>query len=97
MLAGYHNKIFAPQTIEGTASKGNGGIGGPPIGKVHSGVFSPVIPHGQVPVLVRRRDAVKRQSLVKVKVHGGIKVDGGVDHTKVVVGSHPKGPKHHQG
>ena len=38
MLSGYHDKIFAPQTLVGTASAANGGVGGPPVGAVHSGV-----------------------------------------------------------
>ena len=46
MLSGYHNKIFAPQTIVGTASNANGGAGGPPVGAVHSGNFSPIVPVG---------------------------------------------------
>jgi hypothetical protein len=50
MLSGFHFKIFAPQTIVGTASAANGGVGGPPIGAVHSGVFSPVVPVGGAPV-----------------------------------------------
>jgi large repetitive protein len=50
MLSGFHFKIFAPQTIIGTASAANGGVGGPPIGAVHSGVFSPVVPVGGAPV-----------------------------------------------
>ncbi len=45
-LSGYHNKIFAPQTIVGTANNANGGAGGPPVGAVHSGNFSPVVPVG---------------------------------------------------
>ncbi len=43
-LQGYHNKIFAPQTILGTAFAGNGGDGGPPVAPVHSGIFVAVLP-----------------------------------------------------
>jgi Bacterial Ig-like domain len=50
MLSGYHNKIFAPQTIVGTASATNGGIGGARKDAVHSGVFSPAVPVGGSPV-----------------------------------------------
>src|SRR5208282_2692690 len=46
MLSGFHRKIFAPQTIVGTANAANGGVGGPPVGAVHSGDFSPVVPVG---------------------------------------------------
>ena len=42
-LDGYHNKIFAPQTIVGTANNANGGVGGPPVGAVHSGDFTPIV------------------------------------------------------
>ncbi len=45
-LDGYHNKIFAPQTIIGTANAANGGHGGLPVGAVHSGHFTPVVPRG---------------------------------------------------
>ena len=42
-LYGYHNKIFAPQTIVGTANKANGGVGGDPVGAVHSGHLTPIV------------------------------------------------------
>jgi Bacterial Ig-like domain len=45
-LDGFHNKIFAPQTIIGTANNANGGAGGPPVGAVHSGIHTPVVPVG---------------------------------------------------
>ena len=45
-LNGYHNKIFVPQTIIGTANNANGGAGGPPVGAVHSGHFLPIVPRG---------------------------------------------------
>jgi hypothetical protein len=45
-LSGYHNKIFVPQTIIGTANPKNGGVGGPPVGAVHSGSFLPIVPRG---------------------------------------------------
>ena len=45
-LDGYHNKIFVPQTIIGTANNANGGHGGPPIGAVHSDHFLPIVPVG---------------------------------------------------
>ena len=31
-LQAYHNKVFAPQTIIGTANAANGGVGGLPVG-----------------------------------------------------------------
>ena len=45
-LDAVHNKVFAPQTIVGTASNSNGGVGGPPVGAVHSGHFTPAVPSG---------------------------------------------------
>ncbi len=65
MLSGYHDKIFAPQTIVGTASAANGGVGGPPIGKVHSGVFSRVIPRGGSPVFFTPPVATARHLKLK--------------------------------
>ena len=38
--------MFSPQTIVGTSNNANGGAGGPPVGAVHSGNFSPVVPVG---------------------------------------------------
>ena len=43
-LQAYHNKVFAPQTIIGTANAANHGVGGPRIGAVHSGIFVTAIP-----------------------------------------------------
>ncbi len=49
-LQGYHSKIFAPQTVVGTAFASNGGNGGPPIAAVHSGVWVPIVPRGGSPI-----------------------------------------------
>ncbi len=49
-LDAYHDKVFAAQSIVGTSSAANGGVGGPPVGFVHSGVFSPAVPRGGSPV-----------------------------------------------
>jgi hypothetical protein len=49
-LVAYHDKVFAPQTIEGTASAANGGVGGVPVGFVHSGLFVPGVPVGGQPI-----------------------------------------------
>ena len=62
-LQGYHNKIFAPQTIIGTASAANGGHGGLRVGAVHSGHFMPVIPRGASPVFDADRSAAKSQQI----------------------------------
>ena len=47
---GDHNKIFAPQTIIGTATAKNGGNGGLPVAPVHSGIFVPAVPRGGSPI-----------------------------------------------
>ncbi len=49
-LEGYHNKIFAPQTIIGTAYSGNEGVGNLPVAPIHSGIWVPVIPVGGSPI-----------------------------------------------
>ncbi len=86
MLSGFHNKIFAPQTIVGTANAHNGGVGGPPVGKVHSGDFSPAIPRGQSPSLAKRRQLARERILAR---HESLH-----HRPKVVIHDHPKGPIH---
>ena len=49
-LQAFHNKVFAPQTIIGTSSPGNHGVGGRRVGAVHSGSFVPVVPRGGSPI-----------------------------------------------
>ena len=49
-LQAYHNKVFAPQTIIGTASAANGGNGGLRVAPVHSGICVPAIPRGGSPI-----------------------------------------------
>ena len=49
-LQAFHNKIFAPQTIIGTANARNGGNGGLPVAPVHSGILVPVVPRGGSPI-----------------------------------------------
>jgi hypothetical protein len=75
MLSGYHFKIFAPQTIVGTAKAANGGVGGPPIGAVQSGDFSPVVPVGGGSVfgndpkhLRGTRTATTKKAVTRVKL-----------------------------
>ena len=51
-LQAYHNKVFAPQTIIGTAFAGNGGVGGPPVAPVHSGILVPAVPRRRQPDLL---------------------------------------------
>jgi hypothetical protein len=49
-LQAFHNKVFAPQSIIGTASPANGGAGGAQTNGIHSGVFVPVVPVGGSPI-----------------------------------------------
>jgi hypothetical protein len=49
-LDAYHNKVFSPQTIIGTANAGNGGVGGLPVAPIHSGIWVPVVPVGGAPI-----------------------------------------------
>ena len=101
-LQAYHNKVFAPQTIIGTASAGNGGVGGARVNPIHSGVFVPVIPRGGAPIFSTTSSAVsaakkgKGQVVVKAK-HGAPLVKhhatSVTKHAKVVLSNnHPKGP-----
>ncbi|MDB5351015.1 MAG: hypothetical protein JWN86_2262 [Planctomycetota bacterium] len=60
MLNAYHNKVFAPQTVIGTANAANGGQGGLPVGSLHSGIFTHVLPRraaGSLAVTGRVRQA----------------------------------------
>jgi large repetitive protein len=70
-LQAYHNKVFAPQTIIGTANAANGGVGGNRVGAVHSGIFVPTIPRGGAPIFSTPTSpvtAAKKKALLKVKV-----------------------------
>jgi large repetitive protein len=89
MLSGYHYKIFSPQTLVGTASAANGGVGGPRIGAVHSGDFTPIIPRGGTPVFAPPVAATRH---VKVKAAATVHARGVVHDLTQRVGSHPKGP-----
>ena len=99
-LEAYHNKVFAPQPVVGTASAANGGVGGATGTAVHSGVFVPVIPVGGSPIFSTTTGAVadakkgKGQTVVKIKHKPLVKQDAAKPkHEKVVlITSHPKGP-----
>jgi hypothetical protein len=56
-----HNKIVAPQTVVGPAAPFNGGVGGPPVGAVHSGVFTHVVPRGSGSVFAAAQAKLKAQ------------------------------------
>jgi hypothetical protein len=85
MLDAIHNKIFAPQTVVGTASPSNGGQGGPPVGAPHSGHFTPVVPRGSQVVLTTKHRAAA------VTTHHASPVGA----AKVAPASHPRGPRVH--
>ena len=105
-LQAYHNKVFAPQTIIGTANAANGGVGGPRVNPVHSGVFVPAIPVGGSPIfstptspVVTLAKKTKGQVVVKANKHGGALLAQHhattSKHVKVVKSNnHPKGPAH---
>jgi hypothetical protein len=99
MLSGFHNKIFAPQTILGTASPGNGGAGGPPVGAVHSGNWTPVVPVGGGSVfgdpVYSKNHAVKKTKKETAKSHIVVKGQEVAKKPKLVTNSnHPKGHHH---
>ena len=101
MLSGYHDKIFAPQTIVGTANAANGGNGGAPIGAVHSGDFVTAVPRGGGSVFggdpkhlagTVKAHAAKGRSLVNHHAVA-IKLRGAHHASKIKLGKHtPKGP-----
>jgi hypothetical protein len=105
-LQSYHNKVFAPQTIEGTATAANGGVGGVPTNAVHSGVFVPLLPPGASPIFststsVTTGDpppAHKKatgQTVIKQKHGQSVHSNTNGKHTDLVLSkNHPKGPKH---
>jgi hypothetical protein len=108
-LQAYHNKVFAPQTIEGTAFAGNGGVGGPPVAPVHSGIFVPTLPRGASPIFSTSTSPSKGvdptatgkkhkgQIVIKTKTHGQSLLSSS-KHAKpatlVTTKNHPKGPTH---
>ena len=103
MLSGYHDKIFAPQTIVGTASAANGGNGGPPIGAVHSGDFVTAVPRGGGSVFgadpkhlrgtAKARHATARGHSLVNHHAVAVKLHGAHHASKIKLGKHtPKGP-----
>jgi hypothetical protein len=108
-LVSVHNKVFAPQTIIGTAFQGNAGVGGPPIAPVHSGIFVPLLPRGASPVFSTSTSPsdggdppaapskkVKSHVVVKTKHGAALHTTSHAQPKKplVVSNNHPKGPKH---
>src|SRR5262249_30235466 len=97
-LQAYHNKVFAPQTIIGTANAANGGVGGKRVGAVHSGVFVPVIPRGGAPIFSTPTSPVtsaKKKTQLKVKVKQAHSLTAHhaskVTHALVTGKAHPRG------
>ena len=94
-LDGYHNKIFLPQTIVGTANGANGGVGGRPVGAVHSGHFLPIVPRGGGSVFGSDRKhlpGTQTKAVKKTKASATIKVKHKID-VKLAVAS---GVVHHE-
>ena len=101
-LQAFHNKVFAPQTIIGTANAANGGVGGPRVNPIHSGVFVPVIPRGGSPIFSTPTSpvtAAKKKALLKIKVKEAHSLTAhharSVKHALVVGEHHPKGIHRH--
>jgi hypothetical protein len=101
-----HNKVFAPQTIVGTANAANNGVGGLPVGAVHSGVFTHVIPRGSGPVFTAdppKNHAVHQAKVVAIHktpaVHQATVVavpkNRAVHQATVIAAHHPQGPRRH--
>jgi len=108
-LQAVHNKIFAPQTVIGTAFAGNAGVGGPPVAPVHSGIFVTTLPRGASPIFStgtspsNGADPPASHAAKKVKTKVVIQTKHGqslisTSHAKpkalVVSNNHPKGPRH---
>ncbi len=107
-LQGYHNKIFAPQTIVGTAFAGDGGIGGPPVAAVHSGIHVPAVPRGGSPIFSTTTSATNGgdpPAVIKGRTHTHLVVPGRQrspllstrsrlvqQNATVVSRTHPRGP-----
>ncbi|WP_422931981.1 Ig-like domain-containing protein [Singulisphaera sp. PoT] len=87
MLDAVHRRIFAPQTVVGTASPANDGQGGAPVGAVHSGVFTLVHP--------RRTGAMQPFAFAAGRLRLGHRVNSPLR----LAGLHPAGPlrahRHH--
>jgi hypothetical protein len=84
-----HNKIFAPQTVDGTAGRFNGSVGRPRVGAVHSGVFTHVVPRGSGSVFAAAQAKLKAQTAA-----AAAQAAARAHKASVVTVNHPKGPKH---
>ncbi|WP_422926635.1 PKD domain-containing protein [Singulisphaera sp. PoT] len=109
-LDAYHDKVFAPQTLVGTASPANGGIGGLPVGGVYSGIHVPVIPKGGRPLFSTPTSPSSpvnssglfqrvnhRPAFASWTARGQFRFTTNLaraSHASVVTGNHPKGPHH---
>jgi hypothetical protein len=102
-LVAIHNKVFAPQSIIGTASPGNNGNGGLPVGAVHSGIFVPIVPRGGAPIFSTPTSPsnggdppavkTKGQTVVQAKYVQSSPSSNDAKPVKLVATkNHPKGP-----
>jgi hypothetical protein len=85
-LAAIHNKVFAPQTVIGTASAANGGVGGTPVGAIHSGTSVPASAAKKA-----NKAAAHAAKPVAIKAQSHAKPAASTNN------NHPKGPLHHHG
>ncbi len=100
----YHNKIFAPQTIIGTSNPRNRGVGGNPVGPVHSGVWVPVVPRGGRPMYSTSTSPTAPPVAVPTTPPSVFNVRAAhsvfaarLAHAKLVLqasSTHPSGPRH---
>jgi len=104
-LEAVHGKVFAPQTVVGTAAAANGGVGGMPVAPVHSGIFVTALPRGANPIFSTSTSPgnaadppvagkLKRPVVVKAK-HTVIAPKASIVKASLVKSNnHPKGPVH---
>ncbi len=105
-LEAIHNKVFAPQTVVGTAAAANGGAGGRPVAPIHSGIWVPVIPVGGRPIFstpTSPRTTSVGATVRKVTASTNLKdrhtvkliatrADRGQQALSVTANNHPRGP-----
>jgi hypothetical protein len=101
-LEALHNKVFSPQSIVGTANNANGGVGGLPVGAIHSGIWVPLDPRGGAPIFsttmpLPAAKVVKNVVVVKAKPKAPViaaKTSAVKKAAVVKAANHPAGPLH---
>jgi len=102
-LEAVHGKVFAPQTIIGTAFPGNGGDGGPAVAPIHSGIFVTALPRGASPIFSTSTSPsngadpppATGHKTQKAKAHIVVNLKTSTVKASLVKSNkHPKGPAH---